>query len=132
MPPLVSAGAMISCSMATPPTPMPLATTPKATPVTVEAPAASTQDFVPLTNVPSFGMCAAMANPAVAAATAAKSGAFTPAPCMPALSTPWTPGASGVQISGQPALHQGCQATCAWGGVITILSPGNNGGVQVD
>lgn len=118
--------------MATPPTTMPLATTPKATPVTVEAPAASTQDFVPLTNVPSFGMCAAMANPAVAAATAAKSGAFTPAPCMPALSTPWTPGASGVQISGQPALHQGCQATCAWGGVITILSPGNNGGVQVD
>ena len=129
MPPLVSAGATIACSMGT--TPAVLATTPKSTPVSVGSPGASVEDYVPLTNVPSFGMCSSMANPAVQAATAAKSGAFTPAPCMPAVSTPWTPGATRVKVGGQPALHSGCQATCAWAGVITISSPGNEGSVQV-
>jgi Domain of unknown function (DUF4280) len=117
--------------MAMPPVQVPLATTPKTTPINVGNPAANVADFVPLTNIPSFGMCGSMANPAVAAATAAKSGAFTPAPCAPALSTPWTPGATKVKVGGQPALHDGCQATCAWGGVITISSPGNEGRVQV-
>lgn len=131
MPPLVSAGAMISCSMAMPPTQVPLATMPKSTPVNVGTPAASADDYIPLTNIPSFGMCGSMANPAVAAATAAKSGAFTPAPCSPAVSTPWTPGAPQIKVGGQPVLHQGCQATCAWGGLITISSPGNAGRVQV-
>lgn len=88
-------------------------------------------DYVPPANIPSFGLCTAMANPAVAAATAAKSGAFTPAPCTPAVSTPWTPGAAKVKVGGQPALHQGCQAHCAWGGVITISTPGNEAKVQV-
>jgi hypothetical protein len=110
---------------------VPLATTPKSTQVNVGTPAASIDDYVPLTNIPSFGMCGAMANPAVAAATAAKSGAFTPAPCTPALSTPWTPGATRVKVGGQPALHSGCQAMCAWGGAITISTPGNEGHVQV-
>ncbi len=63
--------------MATPSVQVPLATTPKSTRVNAGAPAANVADFVPLTNIPSFGMCGAMANPAVAAATAAKSGAFT-------------------------------------------------------
>jgi Domain of unknown function (DUF4280) len=117
--------------MAMPSVQVPLATTPKATPVNAGTPAASVADFVPLTNIPSFGMCGSMANPAVAAATAAKSGAFTPAPCAPAVSTPWTPGATKVTVDGQPALHDGCQAMCSWGGVITISSPGNDGRVQV-
>ena len=99
--------------------------------VNAGAPAGSIEDYVPLTNIPSFGMCGAPSNPAVAAATAAKMGAFTPAPCSPAVSTPWTPGAGKVKVDGAPALHQGCQATCAWGGVITISSPGNEGKVQV-
>jgi Domain of unknown function (DUF4280) len=131
MPPLVSAGATMSCSMAMPPVEVPLGATPRGTPVNVGTPASSVDDFVPLTNIPSFGMCGAPANPAVAAATAAKLGAFTPAPCVPAVSTPWTPGATQVKVGGQPALHQGCQATCAWGGVITISTPGNAGRVQV-
>lgn len=131
MPPLVSAGAMVSCSMAMPTVQVPLATTPKSTQVNAGTPAASVDDYVPLTNIPSFGMCGAIANPAVAAATAAKSGAFTPAPCTPAVNTPWTPGATRVKVGGQPALHGGCQAMCAWGGLITISTPGNEGRVQV-
>jgi hypothetical protein len=132
MPPLVSAGAMISCSMATPRFTVPLATTPKETPVNAGTPAGSVEDYVPLTNIPSFGMCGAPANPAVAAATAAKAAAFTPAPCTPAVTTPWTPGAGQVKVGDAPALHQGCQAMCAWGGVITISTPGNEGKVQVN
>jgi hypothetical protein len=131
MPPLVSAGALILCSMAMPSVTVPLATTPKRTPVEVGTPAANTVDFIPLVNVPSFGMCGAPDNPAVAAATAAKAGAFTPAPCMPAVSTPWSPGAAKVTVGGQAALHHGCQAKCEWGGLITITSPGNEGRVQV-
>jgi hypothetical protein len=117
--------------MATPAAQVPLATTPKATQVNVGTPAAGIEDYVPLANIPSFGMCGAIANPAVAAATAAKSGAFTPAPCMPTVNTPWAPGATRVKVGGQPALHDGCQAMCIWGGVITISSPGNQGRVQV-
>jgi hypothetical protein len=131
MPPLVSTGATLSCSMAMPPVEVPLAATPKATPVKASTAAANVEDFVPLTNIPSFGMCGAMANPAVAAATAAKAGAFTPAPCTPVISTPWTPGAAKVNIGGAPALHDGCQALCSWGGLITISGPGNEGSVQV-
>ena len=110
---------------------MPLATTPQATPVNAGTPAGTIDDYIPLTNIPSFGMCGAIANPAVAAATAAKAGAFTPAPCTPAVNTPWTPGATKLKIGGRPALHQGCQAMCAWGGLITISTPGNTGKVQV-
>jgi Domain of unknown function (DUF4280) len=131
MPPLVSAAATISCSMATPAVQVPLATTPKGTPVNAGTPAATIDDYVPLANIPSFGLCGAIDNPAVAAATAAKSGAFTPAPCTPAVNTPWTPGAAKVKIGGRPVLHQGCQAMCAWGGLITISTPGNPGEVQV-
>jgi uncharacterized Zn-binding protein involved in type VI secretion len=99
--------------------------------VNAGSPAGTIDDYIPLTNIPSFGMCGAIANPAVAAATAAKAGAFTPAPCGPAVNTPWTPGATKLRIDGRPALHQGCQAMCAWGGLITISTPGNEGKVQV-
>ena len=131
MPPLTSSGALVTCSMATPPVEVPLATTPGRTPVNAGTPAATIQDALPMANIPSFGMCGAPANPAVAAATAAKLGAFTPAPCTPAVASPWTPGATKVRINDQPALHQSCQTTCAWGGVITITTPGNDGTVQV-
>jgi hypothetical protein len=125
MPPLVSAAATISCSMAAPPVTVPLATTPKSTPVDAGTPAANVDDYVPSTNIPSFGVCSAPSNPAVAASPAGK------APCTPVISGPWTPGAGKVKVGGRPALHQGCQATCAWGGVITISAPGNEGKVQV-
>lgn len=125
MPPLVSAAATVSCSMATPRVSVPLATTPKTTPVNAGTSAANVDDYVPVTNVPSFGVCSAPGNPAVAASPAGK------APCTPVINGPWTPGAGKVKIAGRPALHDGCQAMCAWGGVITISTPGNEGKVQV-
>jgi hypothetical protein len=131
MPPLVSNGAMISCSMAMPPLPMPLTVVPTGTPVSCDTPAANILAFAPMANIPSFGMCGTMSNPVVAAATAAKLGVFSPAPCVPATTAPWSPGATKVMVNDQPALHAGCMASCMWGGVITITAPGNKGTVQV-
>ncbi len=131
MPPLVSDGAMISCSMAMPPAPVPLAVVPMGTPVTASTPAANVQAFAPMVNIPTFGMCGTPSNPVVAAATAAAMGVLTPAPCIPATSSPWIPGAAIVMINDQPALHAACTAACMWGGVISISDPGNAGTVSV-
>jgi hypothetical protein len=132
VPPLVSNGAMITCSMAMPPTPAPLTVVPSGTPVSAGTPAANIQASLPMANVPTFGMCATPSNPAVAATTAAAMGVLTPAPCIPATSAPWTPGAAKVMIDGQPALHSACTAMCTWGGVISIVDPGNAGTVSVN
>lgn len=87
-------------------------------------PAATITDSAPLVNIPPFGMCTSLANPTVAAATAAAMGVLTPMPCLPA-TTPWVNGAAQTMIGGRPALTLGAQCTCANGGVIQILNPGS-------
>jgi hypothetical protein len=84
-----------------------------------------------MANIPTFGMCGTPTNPMVAAATSAALGVLTPVPCIPVTTSPWTPGATVVTINGQPALHTACQATCMWGGMITITDPGNDGTISV-
>lgn len=82
---------------------------------------ANIMDFKPMANIPTMGQCTTMSNPAVAAATAAKLGVFTPAPCVPALMAPWKPGDSTVLVESFPALLNTDTLQCMWGGVITIL-----------
>ena len=48
-----------------------------------------------------------MANPMVAAATAAAMGALTPMPCITMTVAPWVPGSPTVQIANMPALNDG-------------------------
>jgi hypothetical protein len=55
-------------------------------------PEATIQDYIPMVNIMPFGMCMTPTNPQVAAATTAALGVLTPQPCIPATSTPWTPG----------------------------------------
>lgn len=86
--------------------------------------AATIQDHVPNVNIMPFGMCMSIANPQVAAATAAALGVFTPQPCIPMTTTPWVPGALTVQIANQPALDNVSQCMCMWLGVVTVTSPG--------
>lgn len=88
-------------------------------------PAATITDMVPILNIPPFGMCTSLANPTVAAATAAALGVLTPMPCIPATVAPWAPPAAQTLIGGTPALTAGAQCHCAWGGVITIIFPGS-------
>jgi hypothetical protein len=87
-------------------------------------PAANIMDYIPMVNVTTFGMCQSLANPTVAAATAAALGALTPMPCIPATASPWIPGASTLLIGKMPALDANCTLMCTWAGVITITYPG--------
>jgi hypothetical protein len=87
-------------------------------------PAANIMDHKPMVNVMPFGMCMTPSNPAVAAATAAAMGVLTPMPCVPVTMTPWVPGSPTVMIANMPALNNTCTLNCAYGGVITIVNPG--------
>ncbi|GHD56160.1 DUF4280 domain-containing protein [Jeongeupia chitinilytica] len=88
-------------------------------------PAATLMDHIPILNITPFAMCQSMANPTVAAATAAKLGVFTPMPCVPVTAAPWIPGgATTVMVGNMPALNAGGTLMCNWGGVIKVVSPG--------
>lgn len=86
--------------------------------------AGNIMDNVPMMNVPPFGMCQSLANPTVAAATAAAMGALTPMPCIPVLPAPWVPGAPTVLVSNMPALNDSSMLMCAWAGVIQFSMAG--------
>lgn len=87
-------------------------------------PAATVADFLPMVNIAPFGACRTLANPAVAAATAAAMGALTPAPCTPVVVNPWSSGAEGVTIAEQTALTSQSTCSCAWSGTIEVTEPG--------
>ncbi|RON50527.1 hypothetical protein BK666_05205 [Pseudomonas frederiksbergensis] len=87
-------------------------------------PAANIMDHIPLVNVMPFGVCMSMANPMVAAATAAALGVLTPMPCIPATVSPWLPGAPTVLLGNMPALDANSILMCNWAGVIKIAMPG--------
>ena len=86
-------------------------------------PAANIMDSKPMVNVLPFGMCQSMANPMVAAATAAAMGALVPMPCIPMTAAPWMPGSPTVLIGNLPALNNSSKLMCSWGGVISINLP---------
>jgi hypothetical protein len=86
--------------------------------------AANVLDCVPFENIPPFGECLSLANPEVAAATAAAGGELTPQPCVPEIVGEWVPGEPRVRINGQSALTQGSTCMCTWLGEISIEVPG--------
>ncbi|MBN2394153.1 MAG: DUF4280 domain-containing protein [Anaerolineae bacterium] len=118
----VCSGAMLQCSFGT--TPSTLSVLQKNRVATSTMPAANIMDHVPTVNIQPFGMCTTPSNPQVAAATAAASGVLTPQPCIPVTTAPWTPGCLKVNVGGQPALTNTCQLMCSYGGVITVVNPG--------
>ena len=122
MPLAVCMGAMCACSFGA--SPSTRIVTPENRTMDGAMPAATIMDSVPMKNILPFGMCSSMANPTVAAATAAALGVLTPMPCIPVITGPWFPGSATVLIGNKPALNQSCKAMCAWGGVIQITNPG--------
>jgi hypothetical protein len=92
--------------------------------VLTQTPSATIMEHVPIVNVPPFGLCSSLANPTVAAATAAALGVLTPMPCVPATSAPWVTGAPTVLIGDVPALNNSSKLMCNWGGVIQITFAG--------
>jgi hypothetical protein len=114
-------GASLMCSFGAAPGTMMVLPTNK---VMSTMPAATIMDNVPMVNIMPFGMCTSLANPTVAAATAAALGVLTPQPCIPATASPWAPGSASVLIGGVPALESNSSLMCNWGGVIQITNPG--------
>jgi len=117
----VCMGAMLQCSFGA--APSSLVVLPK-NKVLTGTPDANIMDNVPMVNIMPFAMCSSLANPTVAAATAAALGALTPMPCVPVIPAPWVPGAPTVLIANMPALDNNCKLTCAYGGMIQITNPG--------
>src|SRR5438094_6097336 len=121
MPQLVTAGAMMMCSFGVAPSVLAVLPINK---TIAGTPAANIMDCVPMTNIQPFGVCMSIANPAVAAATAAALGVLTPMPCVPVTTSPWTPGSATCKIGGMLALNNTSTCMCTWGGVISIGYPG--------
>ena len=117
----VCMGAMMQCSFGAAPSSLVVLPANKVLTVT---PDANIMDNKPMVNILPFGMCSSMANPTVAAATAAALGALTPMPCVPVIPAPWAPGSPTVLIANMPALNSDSKLMCAYGGVIQITNPG--------
>lgn len=92
--------------------------------LTGSLPMANIMDNTPFVNILPFGLCNCIANPTVAAATAAALGVLTPMPCIPATVAPWAPGSPTFMVGNAPALNAQSRLLCAWGGVIQISFPG--------
>ena len=92
--------------------------------VMTAVPDANIMDNQPMMNILPFGMCQSLANPMVAAATAAALGSLVPMPCIPMTLAPWMPGAPTVMVANMPALNNSSKLMCMWGGVIGIDIPG--------
>ncbi|HET9075890.1 MAG TPA: DUF4280 domain-containing protein [Acidimicrobiales bacterium] len=119
--PAVHMGALLSCSFGLAPATLNVLPVRR---VMIEGTPAATIEDSEIVNVPTFGMCSSLANPEVAAATAAALGVLTPMPCVPVL-TPWVPGSPTTLIGGAPALVSGSQCVCGYGGVVQISFPGS-------
>lgn len=118
----VVAGATLQCSFGL--APCALIVLPVNRTLTGGPPAANIMDFKPLVNIPTFGMCTSMANPTVAAATAAALGVLVPMPCIPNTVAPWIPGSPQVLVGGMPALNDSSKCMCLWAGSISVIVPG--------
>jgi hypothetical protein len=122
MPTQVVNGAQLTCSFGA--APSSLVVLPANRVLCGNQPAANIMDHIAMTNIMPFGVCLSIANPQVAAATAAALGVLTPQPCVPATASPWTPGGLTVQIDNQPALDNVSICMCNWLGVISVANPG--------
>ena len=121
MPDLVCTGATLACSFGTAPATF-SATGGK---VTAGAAAGVVSDIT-TSNVPPFGNCTSLNNPAVKSATDLAGGTLTPQPCQPVLPGDWAPGSARVRSGPAAALDSASRCACTWGGDITVTDAGQS------
>jgi hypothetical protein len=121
MPPPVVMGDTLMCSMGM--APGPIIVIPSNKVLATSKPQANILDHKPFVNIPMFGNCMSIMNPATALATSAALGVLTPGPCMPNTPLPWVPGAPTVMVGNAPALNASSTCNCLSGGVITVAGP---------
>ncbi len=120
---LAVTGAQCMCSFGT--MPSNLQVTSQTTCLAEGKPIGTIQDMQPNVNLPPFGMCTSLANPTVAAATAAALGVLTPQPCTMVPAGPWVSSNMQVIIGGCPCLTNEATLMCGYGaGTIKIMVPG--------
>ena len=115
----VCSGATLSCTCGT--VPSTLAVTSQSVYKIDGLLAATVEDFISETNVPSFTMCTSTENPTVQAAmdsTGVQEGA-----CSPMITTVWAPGSTVRTFNGFAGLTSGDTLTCSYLGTISITSP---------
>jgi hypothetical protein len=122
MPMQVCMGALMQCSFGL--APSSLVVLPTNMTYTDQVSDANIMDHVPMVNIMPFGMCTSLANPTVAAATAAAMGVLTPMPCIPNTPAPWITGAPTVILGNAPTLDSVSKLMCSWAGVIQFVTPG--------
>ena len=122
MPLQVVNGALLQCSFGV--APSSLGVLPVNRVMSGNQPAANILDHQPMVNIKPFAMCMTLSNPQVAAATSAAQGVLTPQPCIPMTHTPWTPGVPTLLVGNMPAVDNTCTCMCVWGGVVSIMVPG--------
>ena len=116
--PVVSAG-LCQCSFGI--APSPFNALPLGRPFIQGRPAGTIMDFIPFLNIEPFSLCMSPLNPEVIAAFG------IPMPCMPITVAPWIPVEPTVILGGEPALDESSILMCLWGGVISVLFPGEIG-----
>ncbi|MBQ7955241.1 MAG: DUF4280 domain-containing protein [Lachnospiraceae bacterium] len=120
---LTVSGAQCMCSFGT--APSNLMATSQATCLAEGKPVATIKDMQFGVNLPPFGMCTSLANPSVAAATAAALGVLTPQPCTMVPAGPWVSSNTKVLTGGCPCLTNDATLMCGFGaGTIKIMVPG--------
>lgn len=122
MPQPLTTGALLKCTMGLTPTVFVADPLPGAPMVLGALPAATIVQVLP-SNILPFGMCKSIANPTVAAATAAALGALTPAPCLPTPAGPWAPPSVVTSINMLPLATVASKCVCAFGGLISVSTP---------
>jgi len=111
-------GAMMQCSFGGAPSSLVVI---PANILTSNMPPATIMDFKPIVNIPTFGMCNSVINPATKRPPPVL---FTPAPCVPNTVAPWLPGTPTVMMGTFPAIDNMSKLMCTWGGVIQFTAPG--------
>ena len=120
---VVVSGAKLMCPFGT--KPGTLNATSQVTTLGCSKPVATITDIALGSNITPFGMCCSMANPQVAAATAAALGVLTPQPCSMVPMGPWQAAKPTILVGGKPVLTQEATLMCGMGmGSISIISPG--------
>jgi len=84
-----------------------------------DKPLAVISDMKPMVNIKPFGMCKSMANPTVAAATAANRGRLQKMPCVPNTVGMWSEGVSHF-ISDEMTPCNKSKCMCAYAGEISV------------
>lgn len=117
----ITSGAVMQCTMGL--APSSFVALPKPRVMASSVPVGTITDSIPFLNVPPFGMCTSLANPAVATATAAALGVLTPMPCTPVPAGPWIPGSPTVLAGNVPALNNASKLICSFAGTIQFAAP---------